>query len=91
MPSFLPLEGKHRQGLSPWEDSAVSALKALPFFFNWWWSVLSAGKGVLILFLTGHPLSVWRTARSQSNTEGNGYVKTLRNVLLITQAKREIK
>lgn len=54
-------------------------------------SVLSAGAVVLFVFLTRHPLSVGRAALSPSHTEGHGYVKTLRNVLLITQAKREIK
>lgn len=31
---------------------------------------------VTLIFLTGHPLSIWRVALTQNNTEGNGYVKS---------------
>lgn len=54
-------------------------------------SLLRTVKVILILFLIVHPQSIGGAAVTQNSAEGNGYVKTLRNVLLITQAKREIK
>lgn len=75
-PSFRPWSTMDtwRRSEIPAESPMVHVFKALSFSSPGV-SLVSTLK-VTLIFLTGHPLSIWRVALTQNNTEGNGYVKS---------------
>ena len=68
--------------MSQEKDTPTHASKALSF---------SAPGGVPRKLFWPSSCTVWGAALAKNNIEWGGYIQTLRNVVLITQAKREIK